>query len=395
MPSNKPPYKTYRARKRPWDRFKRSQFDKLQGGRAPEPGEPDYPAPPPSRSRQDAPLQPTPPSRRERRPAPVPAQRQPAPPPRRAPKVARNVPWLKVGKWFLIWAVSWVVLSGVLFFVSATIQSSSISDATNDALGGGGNLLTSPGNVLVMGLDERPKGSKEPGAGGPARTDSLMILRTGGGEARRLSILRDSYANIPGYSPQKINAAYALGGPSLAIRTVEDFMNAGGGNMEINHMLVVDFERFPALIDALGGVTVEVKQRCIRSTFGGKTFKLNRGEHKLTGEQALRFARVRKNLCDSSEDDRDRAARQQQVMSGMKKKAFSPFIFVRLPWIAWQAPKAFSTDMSPITQAGFILSMTFGSDPKPQVLKPSGAGPGNSLIIPESERANWARRLSD
>lgn len=395
MPDDKLPFKTYRARKRPWDRLKRTQFDKLQSGRTPEPGEPDYPAPPPSPSRGDRALQPTPPARRKGQPAPAPAQRQPAPPPRRAPKVARGVPWLKIGKWFLIWAVSWVLLSAVLFFVSATIESSGVSDATNDALGGGGNLLTSPGNVLVMGLDERPTGSKEPGAGGPARTDSLMILRTGGGEGYRLSILRDSYANIPGYSPQKINAAYALGGPSLAIRTVEDFMNAGGGNMQINHMLIVDFERFPGLIDALGGVKVEVKQRCIRSTFGGKTFKLSRGEHKLNGDQALRFARVRKNLCDAGEDDRARAARQQQVLSGMKKKAFSPLTFVRLPWIAWQAPKAFTTDMSPITQAGFILSMTFGSDPTSRVLKPSADGPGNSLIIPESERANWARRLSD
>jgi LCP family protein required for cell wall assembly len=311
----------------------------------------------------------------------------------KAPRASQRKPVVKFFKWFLIWAVSWLVLSGVLFIVSATIQQSKVSDATNDALGGGGNLLTSPGNVLVMGLDERPKNwDVEHGA---ARTDTLMLLRTGGGEAQRVSILRDSYAEIPGYLPQKINAAYAYGGAPLTIKTVENFMNVGGGNMKINHMIIVDFEHFPGLIDALGGVKVEIKQRCIRSTFDGKTFKLNRGEHKLTGEQALRFARVRKNACDPSEDDRDRAARQQQVMSAMKNKIYNPLTFVRLPWISWAAPKAFVTDMSPFTLLNFMTTMTIGSSPKTHVLKPSAAGPGSSLIIPESERTKWSRRLAD
>ena len=163
--------------------------------------------------------------------------------------------------------------------------------------------------------------------------------------------------------------------------------------MKINHVIIVDFDNFPNLIDALGGVKVTVKERCIHSTFGGRTFKLSRGEHKLNGQQALRFARVRKNSCNINEDDRDRAARQQQVMTAMKSKAFSPFTFVRLPWIAWAAPKAIVTDMSPFTLMGFISSMTYGNTPKSKVLKPSAAGPGGSLIIPESERARAARRF--
>lgn len=391
MNDKKPQYKTYRARRMPWDRFRKSQFDKLGKAPPPEPGDP--PAPPPSRSRGDAGMQPAPPPRRAPRVQDSP-QRQPKKAPKiKAPRASRRKPALKFLKWFLIWAASWLVISGVLFVVSATIQQSKVSDATNDALGGGGNLLTSPGNVLVMGLDERPKNWNV--ERGVARTDTLMLLRTGGGEAQRVSILRDSYAEIPGYLPQKINAAYAYGGAALTIKTVENFMNTGGGNMKINHMIIVDFEHFPGLIDALGGVKVEVKQRCIRSTFDGKTFRLSRGEHKLNGEQALRFSRVRKNECDPSEDDRQRAARQQQVMSAMKSKIYNPLTFVRLPWIAWAAPKAFVTDMSPFTLLNFMTSMTIGSSPKTHVLKPSGAGPGSSLIIPESERAKWARRLSD
>lgn len=335
---------------------------------------------------------------------------QPAPPPRRAPasggsaqRQPRKAPkvrkprstgtWLKVLKWVAIWAVAWVALSAVLFVVSATIQQSKVSDATNAQLGGGGNFITSPGNVLVMGLDERPKNWNA--EHGPARTDTLMLLRVGGGEARRLSIPRDSYAQIPGYQAQKINAAYAYGGAALTIRTVEDFMNVGGGNMQINHMIIVDFEHFPALIDALGGVKVKVDQRCIRSTFDGKTFKLSRGEHKLNGEQALRYSRVRKNSCNPGEDDIDRAARQQQVISSMKHKIYSPLTFFRLPWIAWAAPKAFVTDMSPFTLMSFMASMTLGENPKPRVLEPSEPGPAGSIVIPEGERATWARRFAD
>ncbi|MGH2907207.1 MAG: LCP family protein, partial [Solirubrobacterales bacterium] len=318
---------------------------------------------------------------------PKPPRRQRVP----AGSPVRRVPWLKVGKYFVVWAVAWIALSAVLFIASATIQQGKISDQTNDAIGGGGNFVTGPGNVLVMGLDKRPPNSKEPGAhDGPARTDSLMLLRTGGGKAQRLSILRDSYAEIPGYSAQKINAAYAYGGAALTVRTVENFL---GNGVKINHVVIIDFEKFPGLIDALGGVKVNVKEKCIHSTFGGRTFKLSRGEHKLNGEQALRYARVRKNSCVVNEDDRDRAARQQQVMSSMKSKAFSPFTFIRLPWIAWAAPKAIVTDMSPFTLMGFLTSMTVGSSPKTHVLEPSGPGPAGSLIIPEGARARAAQRF--
>jgi LCP family protein required for cell wall assembly len=386
----RPPYKTYRARRFPWDRFRRTRFDKL--GQAPpaQPGDPHFPAPPPSSSREDRAFQPP----REPRRAPLPpdsAQRRPKKPPRvRRPRNARR--WVTVFKWVAIWALAWLALSAVLFVVSATIQQSKVSAETNAALGGGGNLLTSPGNVLVMGLDQRPKNWKV--AHDSPRTDTLMLLRTGGGQSQRVSILRDSYAEIPGYGWQKINGAYAYGGAPLAIRTVENFMNVAGGNMKINHMIIVDFTHFPGLIDALGGVRVEVKEKCIHSTFDGRTFKLSRGTHKLNGDQALRYSRVRKNSCNPSEDDRDRAARQQQVMTSMKHKIYNPLTFVRLPWIAWAAPKAFITDMSPFTLMSFMASMTLGSNPKTHVLKPNAAGPGTSLIIPESERAAWARRLS-
>ncbi|MFY9488692.1 MAG: LCP family protein, partial [Solirubrobacterales bacterium] len=310
--------------------------------------------------------------------------------PRRRSGGLPRLPWLRLAKWFVIWAFSWILISGVLFIISATIESGKISDETNAQLGGGGNFVTSPGTVLVLGLDKRPPGSKEPGADAAGRSDSMVLLRAGGGASQRLSILRDSYAEIPGYQAQKINAAYALGGTPLTVQTVENYL---GNGLEINHVVIVDFERFPGLIDALGGINIEVKERCIRSTFGGKTFKLRRGEHHLNGEQALRYARVRKNACVLSEDDRDRARRQQAVISAMKSKAFSPIAFVRLPWIAWAAPKAIITDMSSFTLMGFLAGVSTADNAETRVLTPSGAGPGGSLIVTETERANAVRRF--
>ena len=217
-----------------------------------------------------------------------------------------------------------------------------------------------------------------------------MLLHVGAGKAQRLSVLRDSYAAIPGYSAQKINAAYALGGPALAIQTVRQFL---GNGVEINHVIVVNFERFPQLINALGGVNVTVRERCVRSDFGGQHFGLRRGEHHLNGRQALTYARIRKNSCVPNQDDRDRARRQQEVLTAMKSKALSPLAFVRLPWIAWRAPQAVVTDMSPPTLFGFLAGMSFGPNPRSNVLAPSGLGPGGSLIVSEQNKATAVRRL--
>jgi len=78
--------------------------------------------------------------------------------------------------------VAWLLLSLVLFLVSAEIQSGSIPNSVQAALAPGGNMLTSTDTVLVIGTDQRPKGSKEPGAfAGGIRSDTMMLVRIGGG----------------------------------------------------------------------------------------------------------------------------------------------------------------------------------------------------------------------
>jgi LCP family protein required for cell wall assembly len=296
--------------------------------------------------------------------------------------------WRRGLRWALIGAALWLLLAFVVFLISAQTQEG-VSNRAENELSGGGSLLTGS-TVLVLGSDQRPKGTKEPGAAGaPSRADSIMLLHVGVGSVRKLSILRDSYA---GEDVGRINAAYAQGGAGRMIEVVERFMD-----LEINHLIEVDFENFPELIDALGGIDVTL-DNCLKSDrFGDKRVKLKKGTHHLTGREALRFARVRKNLCAPNEDDRARAARQQQVLKGMRDRLVHPknwlSSFVRAPWIAWEAPRALRTDMKGPGLLALFTDLLTGGSGETEVLKPDGVNGDGSLRIERSSRAAAARRL--
>jgi LCP family protein required for cell wall assembly len=181
---------------------------------------------------------------------------------------------------------------------------------------------------------------------------------------------------------QKINAAYALGGAGLTIQTVEQFM---GNGLKINHVLEINFENFPKLIDAMGGVTVNLK-RCIHSNrFGGRVLILHKGEQHLTGHQALQYSRVRENKCAPNEDDRARARRQQEVLQAMRSRMLSPAAFVRLPWISWAAPRTVRSDMRGPGLSALFLDLVTGGGGRSKVLLPSGSN-GTELIISEGAK---------
>ena len=293
---------------------------------------------------------------------------------------------------------AWILVSVVLFFVSAQ-TTRGVSERTERALSGGGNLLTGA-TVLVLGSDERPQQLKEqliemgqdPGEGG--RADSILLLHAGFGEVRRLSILRDSFAEIPGAESQKINAAYFIGGAPLMIETVEQFM---GNGLEIDHLIQVKFSNFPDLIDALGGVSVNVENEICAPGYEGNAegVNLDPGEHDLNGDEALEFARVRTNPCAPEEDDRARAARQQEVLSGMRSQALSPSAFFRLPWVSWSAPRAIKTDMRGPGLAALFTDLLTGGTGDTAVLEPTGPPNGDgSLPISEEARAQAVEELT-
>lgn len=296
----------------------------------------------------------------------------------------------RVVKWLVLAALAWILVSTVAFFISAQVNGG-VDDKTKAALSGGGSVLTGS-NVLVLGSDERPKNSKEPGAqSASARSDSIIVMHVGFGSVRKLSILRDSQAAIPGNGVQKINAAYALGGAPLTIKTVEGFL---GNGIKINHVVLVSFTNFPDLIDALGGVDVKLKKCISSNSFSGQRVRLHRGEHHLSGQEALNFARVRKNSCAPNEDDRARAARQQQVLAAMRDQVASPLnwpsAFFRGPFIAWEAPQAIRSDMHGPGLAALFLDLLTGGSGATKVLLPNPAHPFNpdgSIDVSDGDRA--------
>src|SRR5215217_6690397 len=381
MADEKPPYKVYRSR--PRLRPRHDQDDALAELRAPA-GRPE------GAGASDAP--PAPPRGRAR-PATL-----PGPPPERQPKRRKRItPW-RVARWVLGALVLWVVLSGVLFMISAQIQRGDLADKVGPELSDGPYPLTGANTILVLGSDARSGDLAEPGSGGPSRSDSIMLLRIGGGANASLSIPRDTVVDIPGHGTNKINAAYAFGGPALATKTVKQFLD-----VEINHVVEVSFENFPQLIDALGGVTY--KGGAVLSKInggnrnGGYMLRLPKGETEVNGKQALALARTRKNLRNPSEDDLTRARRQQQLVSAMKDKVTSFETFIRLPWVSWAAPRAVRSDMSGPTLLGVAAASFTGGEGKQRVLEPGGGETlpdgGAGLIVDEAEKQAAVAKLLD
>jgi LCP family protein required for cell wall assembly len=284
--------------------------------------------------------------------------------------------------------VFWLLLSLVLFMISTATQQSVPSDASS-ALAGGSNMLTGTDTVLILGTDQRPAGTHEGGANthdAGSRSDTIMLWRIGGGTSRRLSIPRDTLAQIPGHGTSKINAAYADGGPGLAIKTVEQFTG-----IPINHVIIVNLAAFPPFINAIGGVDVTTGQVCSQisggAQNGGWTLNLSPGTHHLDGTQALVYARTRENKCNPSDNDLTRVQHQQQILNAIKAKLLSPGAFVRLPWASWEAPKVLRTDMGGPTLLSLFMASEIGGSAPVKVLPVTPAGGANLVASPSAVRA--------
>ena len=345
----RPDYKVYRARKRPLSR--RGDLEALKRRLSRVTGrEPDEPA--------------------ERRRKPITPGR--------------------VLKWLALAVAGWLLLSLVLFLVSAQIQDG-VSDDAKDALTKGGSMLGGT-NILVLGSDARTGDSIDQSAVGPSRADTIMIVHAGLGGVRKLSIPRDTRADIPGHGTAKINAAYALGGPALTIETVERFM---GNGLKINHLVEVNFKDFPAFIDSLGGITVNNKTRICSPPFDNfwKGIHFRKGDLHLDGRRALGFARVRKNPCAPAEDDRARAARQQEVMRAIGAQAKSPGTFFRLPWVSWQGPKALKTDMRGPALMGLFADIATGNSDETDVLQGTCCDLEGDIQVSAGTRADAVQKL--
>ena len=308
----------------------------------------------------------------------------------RAPKGdKRPITAGRVLKWIAFGVLGWLALSLVLFLISAATQPG-ISPRAEAALSDSGNLLTGS-TILVLGSDARRGESIDQSDQGPGRSDTVMLVHAALGSVRKLSIPRDVEVDVPGHGINKVNAAYALGGPALTIETVENFL---GNGLEINHLVEVDFEDFPEFIDSLGGITVNNKSRICSPPFDNfwKGLRFRRGEVELNGTRALGFARVRKNPCAPAEDDRDRAARQQEVLRAIGDQVKSPSTFFRLPWVSWNAPKTLKTDMGGFQLMALFADMATGNSADTEVLEATCCN-GSNLFVSDGAKQDAVEKL--
>ena len=220
-----------------------------------------------------------------------------------------------------------------------------IEDETNKREDEGyATLLKEQGrfNILLMGEDD---------VEGSRRSDTILFITIDIDDKnmRVISLPRDTRVLIPHHGVQKLNHAFAYGGPDLVRATVEKYLG-----QQILYYVLVDYDSFPEFVDMLGGVEIDVQKRMRYIDRAGKLdINIKAGPQVLDGKTALHYVRFRKDALG----DIGRIQRQQQFIKALIKKAYDPRVIIKFPELAAQAMKIFKTDMSPtlaVQLAGFV-----------------------------------------
>ncbi len=273
----------------------------------------------------------------------------------------------------------WVVLAVVVLLVAYPVALFEVAWSHLGkvaAMPSGARPAATPGRTyLVVGSDSRATLSaaerKRLGTGRAVggRTDTIMLLHVsaGGGPTVLVSVPRDSYVSIPGHGKNKINAAYAFGGPQLLVRTIEQ-----DTGVHVDEYVETGLGGYADLVDAVGGITVNVK----RAMNDAKAhINLKAGVQQMDGKTALGYARAR---YSDPRGDLGRVERQRQVLAAIAGKTLSPSVVV-LPWRSLPAAAAGGNALvvddgtSPWGLAKFILAM-----------RDVAGGGGLSLTVPIS-----------
>src|SRR5215212_1895734 len=192
-------------------------------------------------------------------------------------------------------------------------------------------------NILLLGIDHR---DDEPIEG--SRSDTIMVasIDPSSQSVVLISFPRDMWVSMPGYYPQRINVAHAVGGPALVASTIQ--ANFG---LKIDKFARVDFNGFEQVVDAVGGVIIDV-ERPVKDDeyptddYGTMRLFIPPGPVLLDGRTALMYARSR-----HSESDFGRAKRQQRVLVALRERALQVGIVSRVPTLLGIAQKAVATDL--------------------------------------------------
>ena len=204
--------------------------------------------------------------------------------------------------------------------------------------------------VMIMGVDER--------ADDVGRSDTLMIatLDPDKNQAALLSVPRDTRVKIKGHGFDKINAAYAYGGRKLTQETIENLLNT-----HIDHYIKINVHGFTKIIDALGGIDIDVEKRMYYEDpwddDGGLYIDLQPGMQHMDGKTAITYVRYR-----DEEGDIGRIKRQQNFMKAVMDKLVSPTIIPKLPAIVSAVSDSVETDMSVSEILSFLGTLQDAKD---------------------------------
>jgi polyisoprenyl-teichoic acid--peptidoglycan teichoic acid transferase len=183
-------------------------------------------------------------------------------------------------------------------------------------------VTNDPFSILILGVedysDQNDKG----------RSDTLMVatLNPKDQSMKLVSIPRDTLVDIPEYGEDKINHSFAYGGKELVIETVEDYLD-----IPIDYYVTVNFDGFKKIIDEVGGIEVKVPFDFSDINNEREEFHFYEGMQKLNGEEALVYARMRKQ---DPRGDFGRNERQRQIVTGLLDKTLSPNTFLKIDDIA-------------------------------------------------------------
>ncbi len=203
--------------------------------------------------------------------------------------------------------------------------------------------------AVLLGSDAR--------AEEPSRSDTIVVTRAGGGS---LAVPRDTLVEIPGVGEDKINAALAYGGPDLTVETLEDLTGVGIGDY-----VVLDFGGVEEIVDALGGVTVNVEEP-IAYNLGGRYADIPAGEQTLDGFEALAYVRYR----GTPSADIGRIGNQQKFLTALVREASSPSKLSYLPRTARAVLNNTETNMNPIEATRFALQTLLWRNSEPAEIYP-------------------------
>ena len=261
---------------------------------------------------------------------------------------------------------------------SDLLNSLSVTDSASD-----------PFYMLLIGIDKSEERESSNEYGGAYRTDSMILARVDPKEKKvtLISIPRDTQVTIGSHGTQKINAAYAFGGPSGAVNAVESL-----AGVSISHYAEIDFDGFAAVVDSLGGIDIDVQYEINDEDYTGY---LAAGQQTLNGEQALIYCRSRHAYDKIGDGDAIRAANQRTMISAIVKKLMSSDIATLTNTVSTLS-QYITTDYSVSGILGLAQSM-MGIDVENNVYSaavPTESVYENNVWYEKVQKTSWEKMIS-